>query len=316
MSKHSKISAVILSVIFLLSMCSFTAFAEDIYPGDGGYSDGGDTGEGGDSGQGDPSGGDIGGGSDVPANPDQGDGDIGGGSDVPVNPDQGSGDVTGGGGYTGDGGYTGGDGDYSGGNSYDDGYSNGGDYSNNNDYIYYDSDGNTYSDYSDMYVGGDQVYTPPATVAPSVPLYDTSNTKIDEKTLSSKDWNDIKARLNGAGKNDASDGDDFAFIQNNLSSGDNGHLIFITGLALVILSLIGFGYLTFSAVARRKTAKAHASGKSSSKGGGHYRSDDYNDGFKAEAKKSAKRGSRYDTAKIPKVSAKSTKSSKGGKRYK
>lgn len=312
MSKHSKIMAVILSVIFLLSLCSLTTLAEELPGGDGGYSDGSDTGEGGDSGQGDQ--GDIGG--DVPVDPNPGDGDTSGGGDVPENPNQG-GDISGG--NTDDGGYTGGNTDYSGGD-YNDNYSGGNDYSDygssNDDYIYYDSDGNTYSDYSEMYVGGDQVYTPPATVAPSAPLYDISQTKVDENTLTSSDWNDIKAKLNGSSKANASDGDDFAFIQNNLSTEDNGHMIFIIGLALVILSLIGFGYLTFSAVARRKTANAHASGKSSSKKGGHYRSDDYNDGFKSESKKTAKHSSRYDTAKIPKVSNSSAKSTKGGKRYK
>ena len=167
------------------------------------------------------------------------------------------------------------------------------------DNVYYDADGNTYSDYSEVYVGGDQTYTPPASTAPSAPIYDTSKTKVDEKTLSASDWNDIKAKLGGS-KNAKSDGGDFAFIQNNTSTDDNGHLILIIGIALLVLSLFGFGYLIFSAVNRRKkTALAHAGKASANQNSGkRYRSNaDYDDNFSSEksSKKSSKpkNGKRY-----------------------
>lgn len=170
----------------------------------------------------------------------------------------------------------------------------------NEDNVYYDADGNEYSDVADVYVGGDQTYTPPASTAPSAPLYDTSKTKIDEKTLSANDWNDIKAKLSGS-KTSKSDGGDFAFIQNNTSTDDNGHLILIIGIALVALSMFGFGYLIVSKVNRRKkTAPVHAAGKSSGtpSNGNRYRSNsDYNDNFSSEktTKKSSKpkNGKRY-----------------------
>ena len=169
------------------------------------------------------------------------------------------------------------------------------DYSNNSD-VYYDADGNTYSDYSEVYVGGDQTYTPPMSTAPSAPLFDTSKTKVDEKTLSSSDWNDIKAKLSGASGTSDDNGGDFAFIQNNDAAGDNGHLILILGFTLIALSVAGFAYLISSAVARRKkTALAHA-GKSAahSANGARYRSNaDYDDDFGGSSKRKPKNGRRY-----------------------
>ena len=188
----------------------------------------------------------------------------------------------------------------------------------NDDSVYYDADGNEYSDYSDVYVGGDQTYTPPASTAPSAPIYDTSKTKVDETTLSDSDWKDIKAKLGGSSSKNSDDGD-FGFIQNNTSTDDNGHLILIIGIALLALSACGFGYLVFSAVNRRKkTALAHAgksgqtaqtaksSGKSSGShsSGKRYRSNsDYNDNFSSD--NSAKASQKNSSGK-----------SKNAKRYK
>ena len=178
---------------------------------------------------------------------------------------------------------------------------------NDNNYdssnVYYDADGNTYSDVNDVYVGGDQTYSPPASTAPSAPLYDTSKTKVDDKTLTDSDWKDIKAKLTGAG-NKKSDGGDFAFIQNNNSSEDNGHLIFILGIVLIVLSVAGFTYLIVSASMRRKkTALAHAgkaAGKANGKqphNGARYRSNaDYDDDFSNDSRKKSskpKNGRRY-----------------------
>lgn len=171
---------------------------------------------------------------------------------------------------------------------------------NNNNTVYYDENGNAYSNSEEVYVGSNQTYTPPASTAPSAPLFDTSKTKVDENTLNANDWKDIKAKLSGSTAK-ASDSDgigDFAFIQNNNSTGDNGHLIFILGIALIALSLAGFIYLIVSAVRRRKqTALAHA-GKAaaSSSNGNRYRAnDDYADDYGDDSKpsKKPKNGRRY-----------------------
>ena len=211
----------------------------------------------------------------------------------------------------GNGGNNSGSGNDSGNGSSDD---NSGSNSSGND-VYYDSNGNEYSDQSEVYVGGGQSYEPPVSTAPSAPLIKTQD-NIDVNELSKNDWNDIKASLEKANKNGGvSDSDDFSFIQKNTAQADNGHMLLVLGIAMVILSLAGFGYLIGSGVMRRKK-KAAAASKSGSHAAGapRYRSDsDYDDGYRAASKQkpvSDKKASRFDTAKIPKTK------SKGGKRYK
>ena len=93
-------------------------------------------------------------------------------------------------------------------------------------------------------------------------------------------------------------------------------MLLVLGIAMVILSLAGFGYLIGSGIMRRKKKAASASSRSGSHSAGapRYRSDnDYDDGYKSASKQkpvSDKKASRFDTAKIPKTK------SKGGKRYK
>ncbi|MED9969797.1 MAG: hypothetical protein UFA98_07310 [Ruminococcus sp.] len=199
----------------------------------------------------------------------------------------------------------------------DSGNSGNSDSGNSGSSVYYDSDGNEHADQSDVYVGGGQSYDPPVSTAPSVGLVKTDN-NIDVNELSKNDWDDIKASLEKASKGGKSDTDDFSFIQKNTAKEDNGHMLFVIGLAMVILSVAGFTYLIVSAVIRRKKIKAGAPSTSASHSAGssHYRSNsDYNDGFKASSKKASK----FDTADIPNVSKdqKAQKpKSKGGKRYK
>ena len=163
--------------------------------------------------------------------------------------------------------------------------------------VYYDSDGNEYSDYNEMYVGGDQTYTPPAsTPSTTAALYETSKNKIDNSTLTKSDWDAIKANL-GDGKNSASSsGDDFTWIQGNTSKEDDGHWRLILGIALILLSVVGFVYLIASAVNRRKrTALAHAGKQHTANANGpRYRSNnDYNDNFSPSSNKKPKNGKRY-----------------------
>ena len=184
--------------------------------------------------------------------------------------------------------------------------------SENNNAVYYDSDGNEHDSQSDVYVGGGQTYVPPVSTAPSAPLIKTQN-NIDVNELSKNDWNDIKASLAKANKNGgATDGDDFSFIQKNTAKGDNGHLVLVLGITMLVLSVAGFTYLIVSAVRRRKQMAAPLAAKAAahSSANAHLRDNsDYNDGFKA----SPKNADKFDTAKIPNASK---AKSKGGKRYK
>lgn len=179
----------------------------------------------------------------------------------------------------------------SGGGGYSDGTS---EYTDDGPTYYYDSDGNSYTDQNEVYVGGGQTYEPPAATAPSAALYKTDG-KVDENTMSEGDWGDIARRLkNSDGSND--DGAaDFAAIQNNTASGDNGHWMIIAGIACLLLSLTGFVYFIVSGIMRRRALKAPVQAASASQP--RYRAnDDYDDGFKSEPKPkktSGKGGRRY-----------------------
>lgn len=177
--------------------------------------------------------------------------------------------------------------------------------------VYYDSDGNEHTDQSDVYVGGGQSYDPPVSTAPSVAPFKTQN-NIDVNELSKNDWNDIKKSLEKASKGGVSDGDDFSFIQKNTAKEDNGHVVLVIGIAMVILSLAGFTYLIISTVMRRKKITAGGvsptSGSHSAAAQRYRGNSDYDDGYS----KASKKASKFDTADIPNVKAKS----KGGRRYK
>lgn len=132
---------------------------------------------------------------------------------------------------------------------------------------YYDSEGHRYNNPTDVYVGSNQTYIPPSiTPSTTAALYDTSKTKIDDQTLSNSDWLEIKNNLaNPSNASKSNDSDDFAFIQNNTSTDDNGHWMLILGFSLIALSIAGFIYLIYASVNRRKnTAAATAAGSDSS----------------------------------------------------
>ena len=153
-------------------------------------------------------------------------------------------------------------------------------------------------------------------------MFDTSKDKVDEKTLSSSDWDTIKSKLTASNASEIQTGVvDFSDMQkSNVSSGNNGHWILIIGIALTILSIAGFVYYFISSSNRRKKAasvhtgsKPSASAASTQNGGRYRESSDYDDQYDAGAKniKPAKQAKQAKQAKA----AKSNKP-KNGTRYK
>ncbi|MGN0491192.1 hypothetical protein [Ruminococcus sp.] len=193
-------------------------------------------------------------------------------------------------------------------------------YNSDSSQIYYDSDNGGES--SEFYVGGGQSYVPPVSTAPSAPLYD-SNRKIDDSVLSNNDWKDISASLKNAGQGSENDSDDFGFIKNNDSLGDNGEWMLYTGIACLALSAAGIAYVIISSVSKHKKLSGGLSGKQyayAGAGNGRYRSSsDYDDGYKDEKteKRKIDKSRKFDTAdvKLPK-SSNGTRYKNGGKRYK
>ena len=194
------------------------------------------------------------------------------------------------------------------------------DYNSDSSQIYYESDNGGES--SEFYVGGGQSYVPPASTAPSAPLYE-SNRKIDDSVLSNSDWKDISASLKNAGNDSENDSDDFGFIKNNDSLSDNGEWMLYIGIACLALSAAGIAYVIISSVSKHKKLSGGLGGKQyayAGAGNGRYRSaSDYDDGYKDEKinKKKIDRSRKFDTAdvKLPKSSS-GTRYKNGGKRYK
>lgn len=152
-------------------------------------------------------------------------------------------------------------------------------------YVYYDSDGNEYSNPEDMYVGGDQTYTPPvSTPSTTAALYDTANTRVDENTLSNSDWADISKKLRTANAAPVNDAGDFAFIQKNTDTGDNGHWMLILGFTLITLGIIGFIYLVAKAGSRKRALAHYTAEPDQTAQQPRYRTDEegYGDDFDAD----------------------------------
>lgn len=182
-----------------------------------------------------------------------------------------------------------------------------------------------YSEDSDYYVGGGQEwYTVPVETAPSASLYE-SDREIDDNELSDSDWNEISANLKNASLSD-SDGDDFGFIKNNSSSGDNGDWMLIVGIICLVLAAAGIAYTVISIVmARKKLGKpAYAAGGSSSasRTAARRATNDYGDGYRQSTQRNSRqksRSSKFDTADVyvPKsTGGKRYSNSSNGKRYK
>lgn len=211
-------------------------------------------------------------------------------------------------------GYSSSDSSYDNNYNYDSSY----DYNNNNDYNNSYSSSQTYYYSEPSYVGGGQSYVAPSNTAPSASLI-KSDDNIDEKTLSSGDWSDIAKNLKNT-DTAGSDGDDFSFIKNNNSKGDNGHWMFYVSIVLLALGVAGIAYFVISivlnkkkrvAVGGRSNAPKSKSAQSAAKAQRYSSNDDYADDYTSSNKKPERR-SKYDTAEIrlPK------NNSKGGRRYK
>ena len=292
---YSKAIVAFLTAIMCLCVCVFSVYAVPAEDGEV------TPGPGGDQSQSDQS-------SDVPYIPDQpsdgGDQSSAQSSDVPYIPEDNQSSYD-------DGGNNGG-GDYQ--TSYE---TNDSDDGNNN--VYYDSDGNSYSNQDDVYVGGGQSYQPPVSTAPTAQLYDTDK-KVDVNELSKNDWGDIANMLKNTGSADG-DGDDFAFIQKNTSKNDNGHWIIIGGLLCILLSITGFVYLIASKIRRRKKIREGNITKTTDpqkKAGARRANDDYDDGYgskKTPAKQASDNHSNKSKSKAHYNSGKAPKSGKHGKRY-
>ncbi|MGB4987051.1 MAG: hypothetical protein WBO65_06220, partial [Ruminococcus bromii] len=185
---------------------------------------------------------------------------------------------------------------------------------NNNSYDNNYSSSQTYYYSEPSYVGGGQSYVAPSNTAPSASLI-KSDDNIDEKTLSSNDWSDIAKNLKNTDTS-GSDGDDFNFIKNNNSKGDNGHWMFYVSLVLLSLGVAGIAYFVISTVLNRKKrvtvgGRSNAPKSKSAQPQRYSSNDDYADDYSSSGRKSERR-SKYDTAEIqlPK------NSQKGGRRYK
>lgn len=205
-------------------------------------------------------------------------------------------------------GYSSSDSSYDNNYNYDSSY----DYNNNSYDNNYSSSQSYYSEPS--YVGGGQSYVAPSNTAPSASLIKSDN-NIDEKTLSSSDWSDISKNLKNANASD-SDGDDFSFIKNNNSKGDNGHWMFYVSIVLLALGVAGIAYFVISIVLNKKKrvavgSRSNAPKSKSAQPQRYSSNDDYADDYSSSGRKSERR-SKYDTAEIrlPK------NNSKGGRRYK
>lgn len=123
--------------------------------------------------------------------------------------------------------YSEGGNDYSDDNS-DNSYDNGG-------YVedYYDDTSNEFENFNDNAA---------ETAAPTEAIYDVKD-KTDTKTLKDSDWEKIAEQLK-SNSGDGGDSDDFGWIQNNTSKGDNGGEFFILG---IILLVVGIGGVLFVA---------------------------------------------------------------------
>lgn len=199
--------------------------------------------------------------------------------------------------------------------SYDNNYNYDSSYDyNNNGYDNNYSSSQTYYYSEPSYVGGGQSYVAPSNTAPSASLI-KSDDNIDEKTLSSNDWSDIAKNLKNT-DTAGSDGDDFNFIKNNNSKGDNGHWMFYVSLVLLSLGVAGIAYFVISTVLNRKKrvtvgGRNNAPKSKSAQPQRYGSNDDYADDYSSSGRRSERR-SKYDTAEIqlPK------NNQKGGRRYK
>ena len=167
--------------------------------------------------------------------------------------------------------------------------------------VFYDGDGNVYSNPNDVYVGGEQTYTPPATIpSTTVAPKDTTNTKVDEPTMKASDWDTIRASLSNQGKSAGKEVStpNFRQIKTSVNSGQNDIKYLAIGIGLLLLSVAGFTFVIVSTVRRRKStgaARANKAAAASSNGMRYRADDDYDDNYNSAGKKEKKpkNGKRY-----------------------
>lgn len=177
----------------------------------------------------------------------------------------------------------------------------------NNDYNYennYSSDNSSEynnSNNSEDYIS-DYNYEITETQAVSEADLYKANEKIDVNELSDNDWNAIAKSLENATDNDASD--NFNFIKKNTSSADNGIWMLILGAGLIILAILGIGYVILSSFNKKNKysyAGASSKGKSGNYSSAQRPKNDYGDNFTGKRTKQPKFALKHrldDTADI------------------
>lgn len=96
-----------------------------------------------------------------------------------------------------------------------------------------------------------------STKAATSPVYDTDKEKVATGTLKKNDWDSIAEQLKKSdGGNTDTDVENFDYIKNNTSDGDNGIWILYTGIGLEIAAALIILTLIILAIRRRKKNKA------------------------------------------------------------
>ncbi|MDD5796445.1 MAG: hypothetical protein PUD24_05880 [Oscillospiraceae bacterium] len=278
MTKKSKLIALFLTLIICLSAFSITCFAvDDVNPGEGGASES------------------------EPVEPPAEDPVV---TEAPPTEDPGSSGTSSSSGNDDNNNSNSGYEDYNNGSNENNYNSDNGNSYNNSENNYY-SDNNS-SDYSNNNENDDYVseynYEITETQAASQSDLYKSNDKIDVNELSDNDWNAIAKSLENA--TDTGGGDDFNFIKKNTSSADNGIWMLILGASLIILSILGIGYVVLSAL-NKKNKYAYAGtapkGKSGNYSSAQRPRNDYGDNYSGKRTKQPKFASKHrmeDTADI------------------
>lgn len=102
-----------------------------------------------------------------------------------------------------------------------------------------------------------------STKADTSPVYDAPKQKGVSDTLKKNDWDSIADQLKKSESDDTkTDVENFDYIKNNTSDGDNGIWILYTGIGLEIVAALIIVTLIILAVRRRKKAKFQRAGDS------------------------------------------------------
>lgn len=277
MTKKSKLIALFLTLIICLSAFSITCFAvDDVNPGEGGASES------------------------EPVEPPAEDPVV---TEAPPAEDPGSSGTSSSSGNDDNNNSNSGYEDYNNGSNENNYNSDNGNSYNNSENNYYSDNSSDYSNNNDNddYISEYNYEITETQAASQSDLY-KSNDKIDVNELSDNDWNAIAKSLENA--TDTGGGDDFNFIKKNTSSSDNGIWMLILGASLIILSILGIGYVVLSAL-NKKNKYAYAGtapkGKSGNYSSAQRPRNDYGDNYAGKRTKQPKFASKHrmeDTADI------------------